>query len=194
MTTTSKATAVRRLALAAALLFTSVATALAAGVGPAQAAAVHYPWQDPGSARPFTEAAVTQVGLSYCWGGGNAHGPTYGLSSSGCNASTGPGYDCSGLVHYASNRAGLGWPDQTAHGYSGRGTTVTTGPRPGDLLFWDWNGDRTYDHVAIFLGENRDNRVVEFVEANGAQGLNASTGHRVKISAYRGAHLIKRIY
>ena len=29
--------------------------------------------------------------------------------------------------------------------------SVTTKPQAGDLVFFDWNGDKRYDHVGIFV-------------------------------------------
>lgn len=183
---------IRRRLVALAAIAVATVGALLAGAAPAQA--VWYPWQDPGASRAMTEAAVSQVGRSYCWGGGNEWGPTYGIAGSNCGASTGPGFDCSGLVHYSLSRAGRNPGDQTANGYAANLGWIVSSPRPGDLLFWDWDRNGVYDHVAIYLGLNRDNNVNEFVEASGYQGATAATGHRVKISRYNGAHRIKRVF
>jgi cell wall-associated NlpC family hydrolase len=184
-------TLARRIATAAGLGLAAAATAVATTAAPA-AAGPHYPWQDPGTQRSLTEAAITQVGLSYCWGGGTATGPTYGVAGSNCNANTGKGFDCSGLVHYALARAGRDPGDRTADWYAKNLGTKVDSPVPGDLLFWDWDSNGTFDHTAIYLGRNRDNNKLEYVEANGAKGKTAATGHRVKISAYTGAHRIRR--
>ncbi|WP_158103743.1 C40 family peptidase, partial [Crossiella equi] len=155
----------------------------------------HYPWQDPGRARAFTEAAVTMHGKSYCWGGGDHTGPTMGTWDSNCNASTGAGFDCSGLVHYALAKAGRNPGDQTADTYGKTlGTIVNDGSRkPGDLLFYDWNNDTVYDHVMIYLGLNRDNNKVEIIEANGAKGLTAANGKFVRFFGLTAPHRVRRI-
>ncbi|MGO1057150.1 C40 family peptidase [Crossiella sp. CA198] len=180
---------------AAALLAFAAAGSLALGLAPSAAAGPHYPWQDPGRARTFTEAAVTQHGLSYCWGGGNENGPTTGTWDSKCNASTGAGFDCSGLVHHALARAGRNPGDNTADHYGKTlGTIVNDGSRkPGDLLFYDWENDGQYDHVMIYLGLNRDNNKIEIIEANGAKGLTSATGHRVRFFGLTNPHRVRRI-
>lgn len=188
-------TVLRRLA-ATLLAATATATAsAAAALAPSALAGPHYPWQDPGRARAFTEAAVTQHGLSYCWGGGNEHGPTFGTHDSGCDNSTGAGFDCSGLVHHALARAGRNPGDQTADGYArSLGSIVNDGSRkPGDLLFYDWNSDGVFDHVMIYLGLNRDNNKIEIIEANGNKGLTAATGHRVRFYGLTNPHRVRRI-
>ncbi|MEV4175580.1 NlpC/P60 family protein [Nonomuraea sp. NPDC049709] len=92
-------------------------------------------------------AALTQLGVSFSWGGGSAKGPTLGI---GRGAST-RGFDCSGLTLYAWSRAGI----RLAH-YTGtqfrQGRRIPFGARrTGDLLFFGrGTGDPT--HVALFLG------------------------------------------
>jgi hypothetical protein len=74
--------------------------------------------------------AVT-MGVPYVWGG----------------SSVPPGLDCSGLVYWAAQQLGLGWPRLTAAGYQSASRPVTAGG-PGSLLFW---GNPAY-HVAINAG------------------------------------------
>ena len=60
-----------------------------------------------------------------------------------------PGLDCSGLVYWAAQQLGLGWPRLTAAGYQSASTPVSwTDKTPGDLLFW---GNPAH-HVAIYAG------------------------------------------
>lgn len=40
---------------------------------------------------------------------------------------------------------------QTAVAYFKKTGQVTKHPRPGDIVFFDWNGDGRYDHVAIVI-------------------------------------------
>ena len=40
---------------------------------------------------------------------------------------------------------------QAAATYYIRKKSVTTKPQAGDLVFFDWNGDKRYDHVGIFV-------------------------------------------
>jgi cell wall-associated NlpC family hydrolase len=184
----------RRLTTLAALTLAAAGSAVTLGAQPA--AAQWYPWQHAGAAQPMTQAAADQRGLSYCWGGGDANGPTYGIATSNCKPTngTGKGFDCSGLVHFALARAGRNPGDQTANGYAHNLGWAVGSPIPGDLLFWDWNGDRVYDHVGVYLGRNNDNGVNEFVEASGWEGQTIHNGKTVKITRYNGAHLIKRVF
>ena len=73
------------------------------------------------------------------------------------NAGVGPnGFDCSGLVYYCLNMAGVSIPRYTAAGYSNctqwPKITPYTALRRGDLIFyWDENHTRIY-HVGVYLG------------------------------------------
>jgi cell wall-associated NlpC family hydrolase len=63
------------------------------------------------------------------------------------------GFDCSGLVSYCYQKAGL----QVPHGTDALKRIthpVQGGMRKGDLLFFDENG-REYSHVAIYAGKSR---------------------------------------
>ena len=84
----------------------------------------------------LVDAARRAIGVSYVWGG----------------SSIPPGLDCSGLVYWAAQQLGLGWPRLTAAGYQSGSTPVAWGSKvPGDLLFW---GSPAH-HVAIYAGGNR---------------------------------------
>ncbi|NUS05150.1 MAG: C40 family peptidase [Nonomuraea sp.] len=92
-------------------------------------------------------AALTQLGVSFSWGGGSAKGPTIGIG----RGSRTTGFDCSGLTLYAWSKAGV----RLAH-YTGaqfrQGRRVSLGARRrGDLLFFGGSGDPT--HVALYLGD-----------------------------------------
>ena len=78
-------------------------------------------------------AARRAIGVPYVWGG----------------SSIPPGLDCSGLVYWAAQQLGWGWPRLTAAGYQAASTPVAWGAKvPGDLLFW---GSPAH-HVAIVSG------------------------------------------
>ncbi|MFD5430530.1 lytic murein transglycosylase, partial [Streptomyces sp. NPDC127084] len=61
-----------------------------------------------GTVRTVIEAALSQRGVPYSWGGGNANGPSYGIccSPSGKSGTGIKGFDCSGLTQYAYAKAG----------------------------------------------------------------------------------------
>ena len=86
----------------------------------------------PPGAAGLVSAAMRAVarGIPYVWGG-----------------STSAGLDCSGLVYWAAQQMGLGWPRLTAAGYQ---SASKPGNRdtPGTLLFW---GNPAW-HVAIAAG------------------------------------------
>lgn len=73
------------------------------------------------------------AGVPYVWGG----------------SAVPPGLDCSGLVYWAAQQLGLGWPRLTAAGYQSGSTPIPWGSAtPGDLLFW---GSPAW-HVAVYAG------------------------------------------
>lgn len=82
-------------------------------------------------------AAESQKGKPYAWGG------------------TGPNsFDCSGLVQYSFERAGVSLP-RVAHDQVNSGTRVTYAKAErGDVLYWTDGGGYAY-HVAIYLGGGR---------------------------------------
>lgn len=80
--------------------------------------------------------ARAALGLPYCWGGGNANGPSHGFGGPGCGGQT-VGFDCSGLVLYAWAGAGVRLDHTAASQYtSPLGTLVPLAQaRPGDVVF-----------------------------------------------------------
>ncbi|MGI5271562.1 WXG100 family type VII secretion target [Nonomuraea sp. CA-218870] len=90
---------------------------------------------EPGTATGdrIVEAARLHLGKPYVWG---ANGP---------NA-----FDCSGLVYYVLNQAGIEIGDTTAAGYQASGKPVST-PQPGDMVFF---GDPA-GHVGVYIGNGQ---------------------------------------
>lgn len=82
--------------------------------------------------------ALTQLGVTYSWGGGNASGPSTGHCCSPGGQSGAPilGFDCSGLTLWAWAQVGVTLPHQS----DAQRRTTTAVPRDqiraGDLLFF----------------------------------------------------------
>ena len=114
------------LAQAPTLLFESIKNVFKGGVDE----------QGLAGASGLVDAARRAIGVSYVWGG----------------SSIPPGLDCSGLVYWAAQQLGLGWPRLTAAGYQSGSTPISwDAKQPGDLLFW---GSPAH-HVAIFSGNGK---------------------------------------
>ena len=114
------------LAQAPTLLFESLKNVFKSGVDE----------QGLAGASGLVDAARRAIGVSYVWGG----------------SSIPPGLDCSGLVFWAAQQLGLGWPRLTAAGYQAASTPVAwDAKQPGDLLFWG----APAHHVAIFSGNGK---------------------------------------
>ncbi|MDG4859305.1 NlpC/P60 family protein [Streptomyces sp. T-3] len=116
-----------------------------------------------GKARTVIEAALSQRGVPYAWGGGNKSGPTTGIccSPSGKSGASIKGYDCSGLTVYAYAKAGISLP-RTAAAQAARGTRIPASAgqgalRPGDLVFYGrtTGRDSTIYHVGLYVGRGQ---------------------------------------
>ncbi|WUD70112.1 NlpC/P60 family protein [Nocardia sp. NBC_00508] len=102
------------------------------------------------------DRAMSQLGVTYAWGGGDEGGPTLGIRDGGVADSHGDynkvGFDCSGLMVYAFAGIGVSLPHYSGYQYNA-GTRVPVGERErGDMLFWGPNGSR---HVALYLGDGQ---------------------------------------
>ncbi|SFB57853.1 Cell wall-associated hydrolase, NlpC family [Amycolatopsis marina] len=101
--------------------------------------------------------AMSQLGVIYAWGGGNASGPTRGIRDGGVADQHGDyrkiGFDCSGLMIYAF--AGVkSLPHYSGYQYNSGRKVPLSQARRGDMLFWGYNGGRIH-HVALYLGNGQ---------------------------------------
>ncbi len=107
------------------------------------------------------QAAQSELGVPYSWGGGNFSGPTLGFGS-GANT---VGFDCSGLVlyavyqasggavalpHYSGTQVAMGQQVFVGNG----GAALSSGLlQPGDIVgFYNLDNDNTWDHIGIYIG------------------------------------------
>lgn len=130
--------------------FGSIAQGPAApGPGPGQGGNSGTP-SDSARVETVVNRALSQLGVPYAWGGGDANGPTRGIRDGGVADRHGDynkiGFDCSGLMIYAFAGIGKALPHYTGYQYTaGPQFPVATRQR-GDMLFWP-------GHVALYLGD-----------------------------------------
>ncbi|MGH3733779.1 MAG: NlpC/P60 family protein [Acidimicrobiales bacterium] len=81
--------------------------------------------------------AESQIGVPYVWGG----------------ETPGVGFDCSGLVQWAWQKAGISIPRTTESQWPDLLHVPLTDLQPGDLLFYyNLDGDNEIDHVVMYVG------------------------------------------
>jgi peptidoglycan DL-endopeptidase LytE len=93
------------------------------------------------NANVLLKEAKAQLGKPYVWGG-----------------STTAGFDCSGFIYYAYNKAGLKIGRTSSGGYYNRSYYINN-PKPGDLVFFENTYKKGISHLGIYLGNN------EFIHA-----------------------------
>jgi peptidoglycan DL-endopeptidase RipA len=91
---------------------------------------------------------MSQIGVPYSWGGGNAAGPSKGIDS-GAGIT---GYDCSGLVLYSFAGVGIKLPHYSGSQYNLGRKIPTSQMRRGDVIFYGPGGSQ---HVTIYLGQGQ---------------------------------------
>ncbi len=97
-------------------------------------------------------SGLAWLGTPYAWGGGNANGPTKGISDNGGEADkhgdfNKVGFDCAGLTFYSYAQVGVMLTRPSATQLTKAKTVVQfSQAQPGDLLFWGTH------HVALYLG------------------------------------------
>lgn len=65
---------------------------------------------------------------------------------------------------------------QTAIAYFTKNNKITTTPVEGDIVFFDWNGDKRSDHTGIFVKDNGDGKTFTSIEGNTAIGNDSNGG------------------
>lgn len=89
------------------------------------------------SSSSIAQIALSQVGVGYKWGG-----------------KTPTGFDCSGFVYYAMQKAGKSVGYASAAGYYSLGTSVSI-PQVGDLVFFQNTYKAGISHVGIYIGNGQ---------------------------------------
>lgn len=109
--------------------------------------------------------AMSQLGVPYSWGGGNANGPSGGIDQGAGTV----GFDCSGLYLYAFAGVGIKLDHYSGSQYNAGRKIPSSQMRRGDLIFY---GPSASQHEAMYLGNG------QMLEA-------PYTGSTVKISPVR---------
>lgn len=91
---------------------------------------------------------MSQLGVPYSWGGGNAAGPARGIDRGAGTV----GFDCSGLMLYAFAGVGIKLDHYSGSQYNAGRKIPSSQMRRGDMLFWGPNGSQ---HVALYLGDGQ---------------------------------------
>jgi cell wall-associated NlpC family hydrolase len=94
------------------------------------------------------QRAMSQRGVPYSWGGGNAAGKSLGIDSGAGTV----GFDCSGLMLYAFAGVGIKLDHYSGSQYNAGRKVPSAQARRGDMLFW---GPNASQHVALYLGDGQ---------------------------------------
>ncbi|MGW5051798.1 NlpC/P60 family protein [Actinokineospora sp. NPDC004072] len=109
------------------------------------------------SVQVVIDRALSQLGVPYAWGGGNAYGPTLGIRDGGVADAHGDynkvGFDCSGLMIYAFAGVGITLPHYSGYQATYGRKVALSAMRAGDMLFWSTGG--RIHHVALYLGDGQ---------------------------------------
>lgn len=104
--------------------------------------------------RRVIDRALSQIGVQYVWGGGTGRGPSTGIPDRFGSPLDRIGFDCSGLMLYAFNGAGVNLPRVSRNQFNAGRKVPIADLRPGDLVFYK-NGDGPIHHVAMFIGDGK---------------------------------------
>lgn len=126
---------------------TTVAATVPPSITPTPPPVISPPPSSGGRGQTVANAAISQLGVRYSWGGGTASGPSMGF---GPGAGV-IGFDCSGLALYAWARVGVYLPHSAQMQYDMSAKVSLSQLQPGDLVFY---GTSPYDisHVAVYVG------------------------------------------
>lgn len=92
--------------------------------------------------------AMSQLGVPYSWGGGNANGPSNGIAQGAGTV----GFDCSGLFLYAFAGVGIKLDHYSGSQYNAGRKIPSSQMRRGDLIFY---GPNASQHEAMYLGNGQ---------------------------------------
>lgn len=107
-----------------------------------------------GSVQRVIDRAMSQLGVQYVWGGGNGRGPSTGIPGPAGDPGDRVGFDCSGLMLYAFNGAGVPLPRVSRNQYNAGRKVPVSERQPGDMVFFK-NGNAPIHHVAMYIGGGR---------------------------------------
>lgn len=91
---------------------------------------------------------MSQIGVPYSWGGGNAAGPSHGIDSGAGTV----GFDCSGLILYSFAGVGIKLPHYSGSQYNLGRKIPSAQMRRGDVIFYGPGGSQ---HVTLYLGQGQ---------------------------------------
>jgi len=91
---------------------------------------------------------LSQRGVPYSWGGGNALGPSRGIGSGAGTV----GFDCSGLILYSFAGVGIRLPHYSGSQYNLGRKIPAAMMRRGDVIFYGPGGSQ---HVTLYLGNGQ---------------------------------------
>lgn len=107
-----------------------------------------------GAVQRVIDRAVSQLGVQYVWGGGNGRGATTGIPGPAGDPGDRVGFDCSGLMLYAFNGAGVSLPRVSRNQYDAGRQVPISDLQPGDMVFYR-KGGAPIHHVAMYIGDDR---------------------------------------
>jgi peptidoglycan DL-endopeptidase RipA len=91
---------------------------------------------------------LSQLGVPYSWGGGNAAGPSNGIDDGAGTV----GFDCSGLILYSFAGVGIKLPHYSGSQYTAGRQIPASQMRRGDVIFYGPGGSQ---HVTLYLGNGQ---------------------------------------